>query len=378
MEANGLTQLLVMVLSAMIALLIVLVFIYLILKIKIKPKKQVTPQSEKLTKETKTKKENRKSTPSLAYNKQSIFDFMEFDKVEDNMIVQKNGKRFVMVVECQGINYDLMSEIEKVSVEEGFQQFLNTLRHPIQIYIQTRTINLEQSIREYRTRVDAIEEQYNRKLYEYNKMLQDDTYTKKEIDAAYYELTKQKNLYDYAKDVVDNTEKMSLNRNILSKKYYVIISYMPEEASSETYDNEELRNIAFSELYTKAQALIRSLAGCSVIGKILDSNELTELLYVAYNRDDSEIYGLDKALKAEYFDLYSTAPDVFQKKVQILDAKIQQDAIQLANEKIEKIRAKSRAEKLAEEREAEMDEKEGGKANEEVKKRKTRGTRTTK
>lgn len=39
---------------------------------------------------------------------------MEFDKIEDNMIVQKNGKRYLMVVECQGINYDLMSRMEKM------------------------------------------------------------------------------------------------------------------------------------------------------------------------------------------------------------------------------------------------------------------------
>ena len=36
--------------------------------------------------------------------------------------------------------------VEKVSVEQGFISFLNTLRHPIQIYIQTRTINLERSV----------------------------------------------------------------------------------------------------------------------------------------------------------------------------------------------------------------------------------------
>ena len=149
---------------------------------------------------------------------------------------------------------------------------------------------------------------------------------------------------------------MSLNRNILNKKYYIIISYMPEEASSETYDKEELRNIAFSELYTKAQALIRTLSGCSVGGKILNSNDLVELLYVAYNRDDSEIYGLDKALKAEYYDLYSTAPDVFQRKIDALDEKINENAIKLANEKIEKIKAKSKTQKVAEQREANMDD----------------------
>ena len=30
------------------------------------------------------------------------------------MISQKNGSKYVMVVECQGINYDLMSEVDKI------------------------------------------------------------------------------------------------------------------------------------------------------------------------------------------------------------------------------------------------------------------------
>ena len=96
------------------------------------------------------------STPATNSNKQSIFKFMEFDTVTDNMIVQKNGNRYLMVVECQGINYDLMSGVEKTGVEEGFVQFLNTLRYPIQIYIQTRSINLESSLVGYREKVKAV------------------------------------------------------------------------------------------------------------------------------------------------------------------------------------------------------------------------------
>ena len=98
-------------------------------------------KSQKNSEETNSP--TKSSTSSNATNKQSIFNFMEFDTVTDNMIVQKNGSKYLMVVECQGINYDLMSGVEKTSVEESFVQFLNTLRYPIQIYIQTRSINLE-------------------------------------------------------------------------------------------------------------------------------------------------------------------------------------------------------------------------------------------
>ena len=52
-------------------------------------------------------------------SRESILDFMEFDEIVDNMIVRKNGEQYVMILQCNGVNYDLMSEQEKISVEEG-------------------------------------------------------------------------------------------------------------------------------------------------------------------------------------------------------------------------------------------------------------------
>ena len=56
-----------------------------------------------------------------------IRNFLPFDDIKDNMIVQEKGERFTAIIECHGINYYLMSEAEKISVEEGFIQFLNSL-----------------------------------------------------------------------------------------------------------------------------------------------------------------------------------------------------------------------------------------------------------
>ena len=119
-------------------------------------------------------------------------------------------------------------------------------------------------------------------------------------------------------------------------------------------DTEEIKNMAFSELYTKAQAIIRTLSSCSVNGKILSSKELIELLYVAYNRDESEIFSIDKAIQSGYDDLYSTAPDVFEKKIKVLDKMINDRAVDLANETIEKVRSKNQ--KKAEEKESNLEE----------------------
>ena len=72
----------------------------------------------------------------------SIYKFMEFDKIIDSMVIRKNYKQYIMVLECKGVNYDLLSEDDKNAVELGFIELLNTLRFPIQLYVQTSSFVL--------------------------------------------------------------------------------------------------------------------------------------------------------------------------------------------------------------------------------------------
>lgn len=309
-------------------------------------------------KEKNSKKEKQDSTVENTkkpqQDKQSIFNFMEFDTVRDNMIIQRKGKRYLMVIECQGINYDLMSGAEKTGVEEGFVQFLNTLRYQIQIYVQTRSVNLENSLQVYRERVKEVENKLRKMQMQYEDMKDSGEYTDEQLQKAFYELTKQSNLYEYGKSVLQDTERMSLNKNILNKKYYIIVPYYSAEAGNENLDAREIEGIAFSELYTRAQSLIRSISTCGVRGKILRSNELIELLYMAYNREDAETFGLDKAIKAGFNEMYSTAPDVLKKKMKEIDKTIEEKAIQIAKEKVNE--AKSEIEQEIEDKENHIDE----------------------
>lgn len=323
---NTLTAILTVVIIAIVILIAVLALVYVTSKTK-KEKKQKTVSDN-------SNNANAIADKTKTFAVESVFDFMEFDKIEDNMIIQKKGNKYIMVVECQGINYDLMSEVEKNGVEEGFIQFLNTIRYPIQIYTQTRTINLEGSIQTYKDKVKVIEDTLEKQELQYKDMVSSGRYSKEQLDKAYYTLTKQRNLAEYGKDIIYTTEKMSLNKNVLNKKYYVVVPYYPEDVENANLDKEEIKNMAFSELYTRSQSILRTLAVCGINGKILSSNDLVDLLYVAYNRDEQETYGLDRAMQAGYDELYSTAPDVFDKKMKALDEKIEQEAFKKANEKV--------------------------------------------
>lgn len=335
MTSEQIQQILVIVLATMGLILTILVGVLFFLNVK-------SHQHRKKV-ENKLSEENQKEALTVSsyaqYSKKSIYNFMEFEKIEDNMIIQKAGVKYLMIAECQGVNYDLMSQAEKNGVEAGFVQFLNTLRHSIQIYTQTRTVNLESSIATYKDRLKNVEEKLAKMRAEYERMLKSREYSSEEVEKYFFELTKQNNLYEYGKDIIFNTEKMSLNKNVLNKQYYIVVPYYATELGPNNFEKDEIQNIAFSELYTRTQSLIRALGTCGVVGRILTSNELVDVLYMAYNRDEAEVFGLDKIIRSGYDELYSTAPDVMDKKMQELDRKIEEAAIERANNKIYEVKS---------------------------------------
>ena len=265
--------------------------------------------------------------------RESILKFMEFDEIKDNMIIRKSRTQYVMVVQCQGVNYDLLSEKEKIAVEEGFVQFLNTLRFQIQLYVQTRSLNLKDIIEGYRDRVKEIQkdvEQIRAKIREVS-----DSGNLQLLEKLRFEERRKVNILEYGADVSEYIARMSLNKNVLQQKTYVIISYYSSELGNvSNYSKEEIDNMCFSELYTRTQSIIKSLASCEVSGRILNSEELAELLYVAYNRDDSELLQISKALDAQYDALYSTSKDVLEKKKAMLDKEMEEKAVEIATKSL--------------------------------------------
>lgn len=351
MNNSQLASLLQSLLIIMGIVLAVLVFVLIIILVKRAQRTKPAP-----AKKVDAVKKEKKNTEASQYNKQSVFDFMEFDKIEDNMIIQKEGFKYLMVIECQGINYDLMSGLEKVSVEQGFIQFLNTLRQSIQIYTQTRTVNLGSSLNNYKERVEEIKRKLDQMTARYDQILNSrERINTAELQRLQYDIVKQRNLYNYGVDIVNSTEKMSLNKNILRKYYYIVVPYYSEEISAGKYDKEEIKGIAFSELYTNCQSMIQSLGSCSINAKILNSVELAELLYVAYNRDESESYELERAIKSGYSELYTTAPDILDKKMKELDEIINERAKILANNVIRSAVIETKKEREVKEKENNMD-----------------------
>ena len=311
--------------------------------------------------------------------RESIFKFMEFDEVKDNMIIRKNRSQYVMIIQCSGVNYDLMSEDEKIAVEEGFVQFLNTLRFPIQLYIQTRSLNLRDIVDEYKNKVSEIAQDIEK--VKTRIQAAKDTKNERLLQKLQFEKTRKERVLDYGLDITEYVARMSLNKNVLQQRTYLILSYYASEAgASADTPQEEIDGMCFSELYTRAQTSIRSLQASEVTSRILSSEEICELLYIAYNRDDSELLQFSKALDGQYDALYSTGKDVLEKKQEKLDAEIADQALELATESIVRAdkykqieqlkreqRIKEKATELVEEYKEQMDEATYKGAKEEIK-----------
>lgn len=259
--------------------------------------------------------------------KEDVFDFMEFDEISDNMIIQNKGTRYTMLVQCKGINYDLMSDVEQLSVEEGFITFLNTLTCPIQLYVQAQNLDLKGTIKVYKEHVDKIRDEFDNINQEYNRINEAFDSTEEEIRKAEKERNKTLNVYEYASDIVNYVERISLNKSLLQRTFFVLVSYNSSEINAiDRFTKEEIRNICYNELVTRAQSIINGLASCSVAGRILNSNEIADVLYTAYNRDDKGLMSVKEALDSGFYRLYSTSEDIFLKKQRKLQEEINNEA----------------------------------------------------
>ncbi len=329
-----------------VMVLLVLLYLYLM-----KPKKEKTKQYEEDSVANDSSKNEKKIDQNYGrftgnLTQESIFDFMEFDEIVDNMIVRKKGTQYVMILQCNGVNYDLMSEQEKIAIEEGFVQFLNTLRFPIQLYIQSRTLNLRDIIEEYKGRIDNLTieiDKLDAKIAQARSMGNKALREKLE-----FEKRRKINILEYGASITDYVEKLSSNKNVLQQRTYVVVSYYSAEigAGTEKYSKEELYNMCFAELYTRCQNIASALATSQITCSILDSEQLAELLYIAYNRDEAELLQLSKALDAQYDSLYSTGKDVLQKKQEKIDREINIAAIDMATDSILKADRKKQIEEL--------------------------------
>ena len=191
-------------------------------------------------------------------------------EIRDGVVIMNDGS-FRSVVMLKSINFDLMSQAEREAVEYAYQGFLNSLYFPIQVFVRSQKVD----IGPYIDKLDKIRSEHDNMLLA---LLMED-------------------YISFMIDLADQT-------NIMDKKFYIVIPFFPAintqkavEASKNFLTgifgqkeqavtiNEADLEAAKTELRNRVQAVLNGLLQCGVQGLPLDTQELIELYYDAYNPD---------------------------------------------------------------------------------------------
>ena len=325
--------------------LLSLLVVFIIIRMRIKENERAAENSSKIIggqSNNKVKKTNLITRDGKEID--SIYQFMEFDSITDNMIIRKNREQFVMVIECKGINYDLLSNDEKSAVELGFIAFLNTIRTPIQLYVQTRKLDMSNLLSSYSKRTEAMLDEISK--IDAQIQLARQKGNEELLNKLMFDRKRKINIVEYSESIEEYTNKINDSQYMLQQKTYIVVSYYANEiGDTKKYSDLELNDLVFSELFTRTQTILNALTSSEITGKVLNSEELAELLYVAYNRESSDTYTLRNALDAQYDRLYSTAKDVLETRKQELKKQIETEALKLATNSITKADEQLKAER---------------------------------
>lgn len=192
---------------------------------------------------------------SLKNNVATTQDFLPFEDVKDSMIHLGNHK-YRAVIKCNSINYNLKTEKEQDVIELSYQRFLNALSHPISIFVQTKVMDNTKML-------ENLKEEIVQTIEEFPILK----------DYGNYFYSEMTNIYD---NIGNNKE----------KKKYIIVPF--DDAIELTNSSEQEKyEYAMNELQNRCLIVIDGLQSLGIQADFLKSDELIDLLYTVYHKDDA-------------------------------------------------------------------------------------------
>ena len=208
--------------------------------------------------------------PAVASAQNSLL----FSEMRENMIIMNDGS-FRAVIQCESINFDLMSSREREGVEYSYQNFLNSLYFPVPILIRSRQVDIG----------PYIERLVNIRRSQDNMMLS--------------------HLMD---DYINFIDVLSQEANIMDKQFYIVVPYYPvgdiaeikkqakglfdsffggtkEAATTKINQADYIK--AKDEIRNRVDAVMSGLFQMGVKSGQLTTEQLSILFYNSYNPDIS-------------------------------------------------------------------------------------------
>lgn len=206
-------------------------------------------------------------------NANSTQNSLLISEIREGMVIMNDGS-FRAVINCDSINFDLMSSREREGVEYSYQNFLNALYFPIQIFIRSQRVD----IGPYLDKLVAIRRAQDNMLLN---VLMD--------------------------DYINFVDVLSQDANIMDKSFYIVVPYYPageldmanikgqaqgffgkifaQPKTTATKIDSVTYQKAKDEIKNRVDSVINGLFQIGVKCYQLETKDLGRLYYNVYNPD---------------------------------------------------------------------------------------------
>jgi hypothetical protein len=196
-------------------------------------------------------------------------NFVPIQEIRDGVVVLKDGSMRSIVL-ASSLNFALKSSDEQSAIILQFQNFLNSLDFSVQIFVQSKRLD----IRPY---IALLEERYKEQVTELMKI-------------------QTREYIEFIKTFVENT-------SIMTKSFFIVIPYAPamittsknpftKLASKKESDAKTLANTQFEEYRSQLEQRVgvveQGLVRCGIRVAELGTEEVVELYYKIFNPGESE------------------------------------------------------------------------------------------
>lgn len=230
------------------------------------PEQQFTPSAQAANLQQQTQE----TTPQRKAN--STQNTLLLSELRDSMVIMADGS-FRAVIACKSINFDLMSSREREGVEYSYQNFLNALYFPIQIFIRSQRVD----IGPYLDRLEELRRGQDNMLLN---VLMD--------------------------DYISFIDALAQEANIMDKSFFVVVPYFPAgdlnnikdqgkglfdkmfggaKSTTITKIDKVTYEKAKDEIKNRVDSVISGLMQVGVQAVQLNTKQLGELYYNVYNPD---------------------------------------------------------------------------------------------
>jgi hypothetical protein len=206
------------------------------------------------------------TTPS-----KSTQDFVPIREIRDGVVILKDGSMRALIL-ASSLNFALKSADEQNAIILQFQNFLNSLDFSVQIFVQSKKLD----IRPY---IALLEGRYKEQVTELMKI-------------------QTREYIDFIKTFVDNT-------SIMTKSFFLVVPFSPPvvsagknplggfinkgktPASGQTVANAEFDEYR-SQLEQRVSVVEQGLVRCGIRVAELGTEEVVELYYKIFNPGETE------------------------------------------------------------------------------------------